>query len=292
MIHESPMCTPRKHGAFQAEQPAPASSSGLRVPFDACPLCGGEDAEEIGVASCATHPLYRPELPPTLRWIRCDGCGHVFVDGYFSEHALSLVFGNAHPSQLPGPDTLHGRAAAAKIVEDVSNARSGGGGAGWGGRWLEVGFGNGALLTTAAEFGYQVVGLDLRSESVQRMRALGFDARRADLMTCDERAGFDVISMADVLEHMPFPKVALTHARQLLRPGGALFVSMPNMDSFAWQELERQQRNPYWGELEHFHNFGRARLHALLRETGFEPCRYGISQRYIACMEIVARPVE
>jgi protein O-GlcNAc transferase len=264
--------------------PSPPEATSFRIPFEACPLCGGEDAEEVGVSSCATHPLYRPELPATMRWIRCDACGHVFVDGYFSEAALSLVFGNAHPSQLPGPDTLQGRAVAAKIVEDLSSARGA-----WEGRWLEVGFGSGALLTTAAEFGYEVVGLDLRDESVRRMRALGFDARRADLMACDEIGRFDVVSMADVLEHMPFPKAALVHARALLRPGGALFVSMPNMDSFAWQELERQKRNPYWGELEHCHNFGRGRLHALLRETGFEPCRYAISQRYVACMEVVAR---
>jgi protein O-GlcNAc transferase len=256
-----------------------------RVPFDSCPICGVEDAEQVGIASCASHPLYRRELPPTMRWIRCDGCGHVFVDGYFSDAALSVLFGSAHSSQLPGDVTLQGRAIAAKIVEDVSHARGR-----WEGRWLDVGFGSGALLTTAAEFGYQVVGLDLREESVRRMSALGFDARNQDLLKCDEIGKFDVVSMADVLEHMPFPKAALVHARALLRPGGALFVSMPNMDSFAWQELERQKKNPYWGELEHLHNFGRGRLHALLRETGFEPARYGISQRYHACMEVVARP--
>ena len=272
-----------------AEQSTSASSASLRIPFETCPLCGAEDAEEVGIASCKSHPLYRPGLPATMRWIRCDRCGHVFVDGYFSEAAMSLVFGAAHPSQLPGEVTLSGRAVAAKIVEDVSHARGR-----WEGRWLEVGFGGGALLTTAAEFGYEVVGLDLREESVRRMRALGFDARHGDLMACDgdEIGRFDVVSLADVLEHMPFPKRALLHVRELLRPGGALFVSMPNMDSFAWQELERQKKNPYWGELEHFHNFGRARLHALLRETGFEPCRYGISQRYLACMEIVARPAK
>jgi protein O-GlcNAc transferase len=266
-----------KHDSTVAAEP------GLRIPYGACPLCEGEDAEEVGVASCASHPLYRAELPGTMRWIRCDGCGHVFVDAYLGDAGQAVLFQDAHPTQLPGQGTVQGRSVAAKIVEDVSHARGR-----WEGRWLEVGFGNGALLTTAAEFGYEVVGLDLRAESVRRMRALGFDARCADVMECDEVGRFDVVSMADVLEHMAFPKRALVHAKALLRPGGALFVSMPNMDSFAWQELEREKRNPYWGELEHFHNFGRARLYALLRETGFLPCRYAISQRYVACMEVVA----
>ena len=78
--------------------------SALRIPYEACPLCGGEDAEEVGVASCAGHPLYRPELSATMRWIRCDGCGHVFVDAYLGEEGQALLFQNAHPSQLPGRD--------------------------------------------------------------------------------------------------------------------------------------------------------------------------------------------
>jgi SAM-dependent methyltransferase len=262
-------------------EPHPANA---RIAYERCPLCDGSDAEEIGIASCAAHPLHKPGLPREMRWIQCEACRHVFADGYFSDAALEILFSDAHASQLPGAATVEGRAAAAKIVEDVSTAR-----AEWEGRWLDVGFGSGALLATAAEFGYEVVGLDRRRESVRRMRDRGFDARCAELAELDPLAPFDVISMADVLEHMPFPREALGRARALLRPGGVLFVSMPNLDSFAWRELERERRNPYWGEIEHFHNFGRARLYALLRETGFEPCRYGISQRYLACMEVIAR---
>jgi SAM-dependent methyltransferase len=259
-------------------------ATGARVAYDACPLCGHEDGEEIAVSSCASHPLYSPGLPSEMRWVRCDECGHVFVDGYWNDAAQAILFRNAHPFQLPGVDTLAGRTVAAKIVEDVSQVRGK-----WSGRWLDVGFGNGALLTTAAEFGYDVVGLDRRAQGVGLMRELGFEARCMDLTELHGEHAFDVISLADVLEHLPYPKLALGRARDLLSAGGVVFVSMPNMDSFAWQQLDRERRNPYWGELEHCHNFGRRRLHALLEDTGFVPCRYGISQRYVACMEVIAR---
>lgn len=274
--------------SIQVHDPTPApvkehAPAPMRIAYDACPLCGCEDAEEVGVAQCVHHPCYVRGLPPTIRWIRCDGCEHVFTDGYFSDEAFALMLQSAQASQLPGPETARGRPIAAKIVESVSLTRGS-----FEGRWLDVGFGNGALLATAAEFGYATVGLDLRPEAVKRMKALDFDARCLDLTALDEDVRFDVISMADVLEHTPFPRLLLEKARRLLVPGGALFLSMPNSDAFAWKDLERAGKNPYWSELEHFHNFGRARLHALLREHGFEPKRYAISERYLACMEIVA----
>jgi len=49
------------------------------------------------------------------------------------------------------------------------------------------------------------------------------------------------------------------------------------------------QRNPYWREIEHFHNFTRSRLQALLRDCGFNPISFDIPRRWVMGMEIVAR---
>lgn len=61
------------------------------------------------------------------------------------------------------------------------------------------------------------------------------------------------------------------------------------MESMVWQAKDRQRANPYWAEIEHYHNFGRRRLYALLSEMGFEPVRDGISERYRAGMEVITR---
>jgi trans-aconitate methyltransferase len=99
---------------------------------------------------------------------------------------------------------------------------------------------------------------------------------------------YTVISMADVLEHLPDPRAALQRVRSLLAKDGALFVSCPNLDCASWRAMDAASSNPYWVELEHYHNFGRARLMALLAECGFSTVSYGVSQRYKACMELVA----
>ncbi len=65
----------------------------------------------------------------------------------------------------------------------------------------------------------------------------GYTAICADFNQLVSVDRVDVISMADVLEHMPYPKTSLQHAAGLLRPGGLIFVSMPNSDSLSWRYL-------------------------------------------------------
>jgi SAM-dependent methyltransferase len=222
-----------------------------------------------------------------MRWVRCRRCNHIFTEGYYTEQTLRLLLGKANAHQTPGKEVDGGRLSAAHTVAAVSDLRGGSEG-----RWLDVGFGGGALLATASEFGYQAVGIDVRSPVVDAMRELGYDVRCVPLAEFRDESGFDVISLADVLEHIAFPREALWRVHALLRPAGLVFVSSPNMDSLAWRIRDRNKSNPYWGELEHYHNFDRGRLYALLRDCGLQPERYFISRRYIAGMEVIARRQE
>lgn len=217
-----------------------------------------------------------------MTWLCCEECGHVFTDGYFPADVLQVIFERTHPHQQPGAAFEQQRMVSARIVERVARYAELG-------PWLDVGFGNGSLLFTAEEWGFTACGLDLRPSSVDSLQRLGIEARCADLTTLDEPGRFSVVSLADVLEHMPYPRDGLAAARRLLQPGGVLFLSMPHYDCPAWRLLDAAGSNPYWGELEHYHNFSRQRLHSLLAETGFMPLHYSVSERYRVCMEIIAR---
>lgn len=264
--------------------PLPAATTEMRIPYDGCPLCRAKNVRPLLIADCTKHALYDPALPPKMTWCRCDACGHVFTDGYFTEAALAIVFRKTNESQKVGYDLEKMRFVSARMIEKVlAHAPAG--------RWLDVGFGNGSLLFTAEEYGFAPVGIDLRPGSVATMREVGIEAHVADIRALDHPGRYAVISMADVLEHMPFPAEGLIAAHRLLQAGGVLFVSMPNADSVLWKALDDGKANPYWGELEHYHNFGRKRFYKLLAETGFEPVRYGISERYRAGMEVIARKI-
>lgn len=253
-----------------------------RIPFGTCPLCDSPHLADAAKADVSGHPLYHPSLERIVQWKRCAACGHVFTEGYFSDEALKLIFSRTHENQQAGFDLERQRFLSAHIVEKVLPYADSG-------TWLDVGFGNGSLLFTAQEFGFAPLGLDLRAENVEAVAALGIEAHCKDIMDLSISGACTVISMADVLEHAPYPKKTLQAARRLLSEGGVLFVSLPNMESMAWRALDRQRANPYWAEIEHVHNFSRTRLYALLREMGFEPVRYGVSERYRAGMEVIAK---
>lgn len=254
-----------------------------RESYKGCPLCGDSDFPEIKVARCDTHPLYKPSLPDTIHWCRCSQCGHVFTSGYFTDAANAILFGHAVSDQKLGFDMEKQRNIAGRLVERVTaHAPSVG-------AWLDIGFGNGALLFAAYEWGYQAVGVDMRRDAVDALSAVGFEAHCMDFAKLDHAGRYTVISMADVLEHMPFPADALTAARRLLAPDGVLLVSTPNSGSIVWDVFTLRGMNDYWSELEHYHNFSRARLSALLEQTGFTVAHFAISERYRLGMEIIAK---
>lgn len=264
-----------------------------RIAYDACPLCASPDFSPLRAGDCSHHALYRQSagktgathpLTPLMHWCACRACGHVFTDGYFTPEAFERLTQVVNPGQIVGADFERQRMVAARMIEKVLPFAAEG-------AWLDVGFGNGALLMTAQEYGFEAVGCDLRPAAVAALQTAGIEAHVSDIAQLTLSRPCQVISMADVLEHMPYPKTGLVAARARLADGGVLLLSMPNSDAPAWRLLDRINANPYWGEIEHYHNFGRARLYRLLGEMGFMPLRYGISERYRVCMEVIARKI-
>ena len=255
-----------------------------RIIYSACPLCASKNIFSYKHGDCSSHPLYDVRLKKDINWSKCQDCEHVFTEGYYAEEACKIIFSKTNTQQKIGGDLENYRQVSARMIEKVLPFAAEG-------CWLDVGFGNGSLLFTVQEFGFTPIGLDLRADNVNIMNQLGIKAFRLDIteLVLDEECA--VISMADVLEHLPYPGKALAAAYKLLKKGGVLFISMPNSESILWEAMNKQNANPYWGNIEHYHNFSRSRLYALLKEYGFLPRRYGVSERYRVCMEVVAERI-
>jgi protein O-GlcNAc transferase len=264
----------------------------IRTAYGACPLCDSTRLRHVGAASTTGYVNWHDRLPPTLDWMRCDDCTHVFTQYHWTEAGLAEVFHKAHAGQVAGGDPDHKRQVWKPVVRNALDLLGGYGAVMTPGAqptWLDVGCGDGALVMTAAEFGFAALGLDARQEPVAALQRLGYAAAQSEFLAARSETPVTVVSMFDVLEHMVFPRKALAHAHDLLAPGGLLVISLPNMDSSSWRLMDQSGANPYWMEIEHHHNFTRASLTAQLVANGFEVALFDIPGRYKAQMELYAR---
>ena len=67
-----------------------------------------------------------------------------------------------------------------------------------------------------------------------------------DFLNCDLKPGFDIIAFRFVLEHVLSPADFLAKAAELLKPGGILFLSVPDMES-----PQAQAEGESWREFPH-----------------------------------------
>jgi 2-polyprenyl-3-methyl-5-hydroxy-6-metoxy-1,4-benzoquinol methylase len=150
----------------------------------------------------------------------------VFSDLTADEYAH--VRHNVWDEAEPGPAALTFYGAARERAHDEflqRNPRRGSG------RLLDVGCGLGFFLERAAGRGWEVAGLDTSPNWVELAnRRLGSD--RVRLSAVEEadfpRASFAQITVWDVLEHVYDPVPFLSRLRELLEPGGRLFIRTPN----------------------------------------------------------------
>jgi len=99
-------------------------------------------------------------------------------------------------------------------------------------RCLDVGCGDGrtaGAFLSAHAGGY--VGVDVSGAAIGAARSRGLDARQIEdpaRLPFDD-SSYDAVTCLEVLEHLVEPLAAVTEMRRVLRPGGALVVTVPNI---------------------------------------------------------------
>lgn len=95
-------------------------------------------------------------------------------------------------------------------------------------RILDVGCGEGLIVEQFHQRGYDIRGIDLHYESAL--------VTRGDLLHLPEDDGsLDVVLALDVIEHLNFSdqELALAEIHRVLKPGGTLIASCPNLAHFS-----------------------------------------------------------
>jgi len=106
------------------------------------------------------------------------------------------------------------------------------------------GYGSEVLSRTAAS----VVGVDANPEAFEharlRYRRENLRFERSMVEIYGEPGSFDAVVFLQTIEHVPDPRAVLEHFRALLRPGGVVYVTTPNLLTLAPPGAEKSG-NPW-----------------------------------------------
>jgi 2-polyprenyl-3-methyl-5-hydroxy-6-metoxy-1,4-benzoquinol methylase len=101
-----------------------------------------------------------------------------------------------------------------------------------GGRVLDVGCSTGYLSRRLVERGSSVVGLELDEQAAAEARRFCEEVLTGDVETMELPFGpgsFDAVMCADLIEHLRDPGAFLERVRPLIKPGGRLVLTTPNV---------------------------------------------------------------
>ena len=144
---------------------------------------------------------------------------------------------------------------------------------------LDIGCSTGLFLDEARRAGFVVSGAEISPKSGRVARdRLGLDVHIGDWRTAGYADGqFDIITLFDVIEHLPDPVGELVALRRLLKPGGVLLQSTPDIDGLFPRVSQRfAQSLGYWPHPEppyHLFQFSKRTLTELTRRAGYMPLR-------------------
>jgi SAM-dependent methyltransferase len=215
-----------------------------------CPICA---------CDCQPASLFEPAA-----LLRCRSCGFTFLpdrldpdlygDQYFDAYVGGAYL--AHEAQR--------RHESSKRLEEIERFVSPPA------RMLEVGCAAGFFLDEARRRGYAADGIELNDTmAAHGRRQLGLDVHTGRIEDIELQPGsFDVACAFHVIEHLADPLESMVRIRSAVRPGGHIFVEVPNAESAA-----ARRRGSKWKLLDlphHVGHYGPRSLRALIERAELE----------------------
>ena len=240
--------------------------------FAACPICESHSAVVL-----FTDRNRRETLDITGTYVRCSACHHVYLDPFPNPAELADAYEILHSRFNNGgvPLPFGGRKGLLPSLIRTSRKfrrrpHSWPSERGRGRLLLDVGCGEGTKLGEFRDRGWKVVGIDF-STAVLKMASAGnpkiaFILADAHALPFEEKS-FDVIRVDNVIEHIPETVLLLSKLRALLKPGGRLYVYVPNSDAWSVRLFSEAALN-YWIPF-HIHFFGSGSLRLAMARAGF-----------------------
>lgn len=232
-----------------------------------CPNCGDDDSIVIFDSNMREADLQKGIKTVYMLWenahgryVKCRNCHLIYVNPI--EKASKI---NGDYSRMKNADALiirGSRLRAAKsqlgLIRKHKNGTT----------LLDIGCGEGFFLFNAAEHGYTAKGIEISKDAAKYAgREFGLDVEAKPFEELRFPGDyFDVVTLWQVLEHVPYPLMVLKEVHRILKPEGLLVTSTPDIESI----LARIFRRKWWNLRRlHINQFTSKTLADMLKRAGF-----------------------
>tara|TARA_Y100000310_G_C20673167_1_gene811403 strand:- start:1556 stop:2458 length:903 start_codon:yes stop_codon:yes gene_type:complete len=240
-----------------------------------CDLCGKDDnvviykgalkSEEGG--STKEEETYKSSgnKPTEDTIVKCNNCDLIYVNPRLKAekivHGYSEGADESFVSQVKGRETTS--VAGLKFIEKFAKP----------GKILDIGTASASFLHVAKNRGWQVYGVEPNKwlcNWAQKNYGLYIQPGTIDSLNYPDNF-FDVITLWDVLEHVPNPTEVLKKCHRLIKPGGYIYLNYPDYESYASKIMKSK-----WIFLlsVHIYYFTRETIAKTLEKTGFQTLKY------------------
>ncbi len=215
-----------------------------------CPVCGAAQFDHLFVA--AGEPF-----------TRCCCCKLVLINPRRSGSMLAATYDGAYSHRYIAKASKK-RRRAARWVTRLQHSF------GVKGRWLDVGCSAGFIVEAAQSHGFEAYGVELEPQAVTfAQRELGLSRVSQGSLEAQHYADcfFDVISVYDVIEHIPALNASVRELYRVAKPGGLVEIRTPDLGH--WRTPHELAR---WREIkpsEHLYYFDHKTLARLFEKHGF-----------------------
>lgn len=226
----------------------------------ACPICGATDLRHY----CRVPSLHNEGQ--YIRYDRCSVCGTAIRNPRMPRRQREASYEQRQVSPKAvrhDPSTqYHYRVVLGRIARIAGAMR--------GKTLLDFGCGTGGFLLEARDAGLVPVGIELSRPTAQFVvRQFSIPVEQAPADAVRTAGGlFDIIVSTQVCEHLVDPVKTLCELRDSLKPGGLLYIEVPNLND----TRERLRRGCHMDD-SHLFYFTARSMAGMLRKNGFEVLR-------------------
>jgi 2-polyprenyl-3-methyl-5-hydroxy-6-metoxy-1,4-benzoquinol methylase len=245
-----------------------------------CPGCGQDDFEVLFESNMKPDDFnvlfdYNMEehesqedvecyLVPRKEWgrhVKCRNCQLIYMNPMEKVSKTNEYYSKAKNTHAPTIRESYLRTAESQVslVRKYANGTN----------LLDIGCAQGFFLFGAAKAGYTTKGIEIAQDAAAYARkefGLDIEIKPFEELRFAENH-FDVVTLWQVLEHVPYPLMMLKEVHRILKPGGVLVVSTPNIEAMPAKMLRKR-----WWDIKrlHINQFTTRTLTDILQNTGFK----------------------